>query len=36
MNTTSTNITMSLTEQNNAIISEALDAVLFEAIEHFN
>lgn len=36
MNTTSTNITMSLTEQNNAIISEALDAVLSEAIEHFN
>lgn len=37
MNTTSTtNVTMSLTEQNNAIITEALDAVLSEAIEHFN
>ena len=37
MNTTfTTNVTMSLTEQNNAIITEALDAVLSEAIEHFN
>lgn len=33
MNTTST---LSLTEQNNAIITEAVYAVLSEAIEHFN
>lgn len=34
--TTTTNIAMSLTEQNNAIITEAVNAVLSEAIEHFN
>ena len=33
MNTTST---LSLTEQNNAIITDAVNAVLAEAIEHFN
>lgn len=27
---------LSLTEQNNVIITEAVNAVLFEAIEHFN
>ena len=31
-----TTATLSLTEQNNAIITEALDAVLSEAVEHFN
>ena len=37
MNTiNTTNFTMSLTEQNNAIITEAVNAVLSEAIEHFN
>ena len=37
MNTTSTtNVTMSLTEQNNAIISEALDGIIAEAVSHFN
>lgn len=37
MNTTiNTTATLSLTEQNNAIITEALDAVLSEAVEHFN
>nr|DAJ17771.1 MAG TPA: hypothetical protein [Siphoviridae sp. ctngg6] len=34
--TTTTNVTMSLTEQNNTIITEAVNAVLSEAIEHFN
>lgn len=34
--TTTTNVTMSLTEQNNAIITEVVNAVLSEAIEHFN
>lgn len=40
MNTTSTstttNVVMSLTEQNNAIISEALDGIIAEAVSHFN
>lgn len=36
MNTINTTSMLSLTEQNNAIITEAVNAVLFEAIEHFN
>ena len=36
MNTINTTSTLSLTEQNNAIITEAVNTVLSEAIEHFN
>lgn len=36
MNTINTASTLSITKQNNAIITEALNAVLSEAIEHFN
>lgn len=37
MNTTSTaNVTLSLTEQNNAIIAEAIDGIISEAVSHFN
>lgn len=33
---TNTTPTLSLTEQNNAIISEALDGIIAEAVSHFN
>lgn len=36
MNAINTTSTLSLTEQNNVIIIEAVNAVLSEAIEHFN
>lgn len=36
MNTINTTSMLSLTEQNNAIITEAINTVLSEAIEHFN
>ena len=36
MNAINTTPKLSLTEQNNAIITEAVNAVLSEAIEHFN
>ena len=36
MNTSNTTSTLSLTEHNNSIISEAVNDVLSDAIEHFN